>query len=86
MRVNTSAHQINTPSLQLSIFLQFVTCSVPGGSSSQPVSLQQNYVGHTHFSQVVDSLTAQTASSNHHHICWPEAGDRDSKWSWADAT
>lgn len=49
------------------------TCSVPGGSSRQSVSLQQNCVGYAHFSQMVDGLTAEAASSDHHHISSPVA-------------
>lgn len=47
---------------------------MPGGASSQSVSFQQNYIGHSHFGQVVNGLTAQASSSNHHRISWPEAG------------
>lgn len=49
-----------------------LTCGVPRGAGRQPVSLQENHVGHAHLSQMVDGLTAQAASSDHHHICSPE--------------
>jgi len=62
--------------------IRCVTCGVPGGARSQAVSLQQNYVGHAHFSQLVDGVTAQTASSDHHHIRWSEAGSRPPQVSW----
>lgn len=61
-----------------------LTCSVPGGASSQSVSLQQNNIGHPHFGQVVDGLTAQAASSNHHHVGWPVAVGSYPQVSWGN--
>lgn len=63
-----SHHEVSNTSRHLQIH----TCSVPGGASGESVFLQQNYIGHPHFSQVVDGLTAQAASSDHNHICWSE--------------